>query len=187
MSWGIFKASILTYAINPQSINNSDVVAEMYAREYDSVVRRGVDFLNQTTIQRGNYSAMESIFKLAFKSGTLSSAPYDLVGALGRGVVLYWAGATMNQFPIPLIPAPGSIQNILVISNTVVNPGVWPTLPPTPPSNTPTLLIDSFILAATTHLSTISGIINTTSLYPSVPAPIPAPGVIPWSGYTIIG
>ena len=93
----------------------------------------------------------------------------------------------MNQFPIPLIPAPGSVQNILVISNTVVNPGVWPTLPPTPPNNTPTLLIDSFILAATIHLSTISGIINTTSLYPSVPAPIPAPGIIPWSGYTIIG
>jgi hypothetical protein len=187
MSWSVFKASILTYASNPQLIDDSDTIAEIYAREYDSAVKRGTDFLNQTSIQRGNYSAMESLFKLAFKGGTLSTGPYDLIGALGRGVVLYWTGATMNQFPIPLIPAPGSIQNISVITNTVVNPGVWPVLPPTPPNNTPTLFIDSFILAATTHLSTISGIINTTSLYPSVPSPIPAPGVIPWTGYSVVG
>jgi hypothetical protein len=187
MSWSIFKSNILIYASNPQLIDDSDTIAEIYAREYDSAVKRGRDSINQISIQRGNYSAMESLFKLAFKAGTLSTGPYDLLGALGRGITLYWSGATMNVFPIPLIPAPGSVQNIAVNTNTVINPGVWPTLPPTPPNNTPTLLIDSFILAATTHLSTISGIINTTSLYPSVPTPIPAPGVIPWTGYVVVG
>jgi hypothetical protein len=106
---------------------------------------------------------------------------------LGNGILLYWTGATMNQFPIPLIPAPGSVQNLSVITNTVINPGLWPTLPPTPPNNTPSLFVDLFVLAATTHLSTISGIINTTSLYPSAPTPIPAPGIIPWSGYVVVG
>jgi hypothetical protein len=187
MSWSIFKSNILRYASNPKLIENSDMVAEMYAREYDSAVKRGRDLLNQVSLQRGNYSAMESIFKISFKAGTLSTSPYDLISGLGNGILLYWAGAGMNQFPIPLIPAPGSVQNISVITNTVVNPGVWPKLPPTPPNNTPSLFVDFFVLAATTHLSTISGIINTTSLYPSLPTPIPAPGVILWSGYNIIG
>jgi hypothetical protein len=187
MSWSIFKSNILRYASNPKLIENSDMVAEMYAREYDSAIKRGRDVINQISIQRGNYSAMESLFKVAFKSGNLSTAPYNLIGALGNGILLYWTGATMNQFPIPLIPAPGSVQNLSVITNTVINAGVWPTLPPTPPTNTPSLFVDSFVLAATTHLSTISGIINTTSLYPSVPTPIPAPGVIPWSGYVVVG
>jgi hypothetical protein len=187
MSWSIFKSNILRYASNPKLIENSDMVAEMYAREYDSAIKRGRDVINQISIQRGNYSAMESLFKVAFKSGNLSTTPYNLIGALGNGILLYWTGATMNQFPIPLIPSPGSVQNLSVITNTVINPGVWPTLPPTPPNNTPSLFVDSFVLAATTHLSTISGIINTTSLYPSVPTPIPAPGVIPWSGYVVVG
>jgi hypothetical protein len=187
MSWSIFKSNILRYASNPKLIENSDMVAEMYAREYDSAIKRGRDVINQISIQRGNYSAMESLFKVAFKSGNLSTAPYNLIGALGNGILLYWTGATMNQFPIPLIPAPGSVQNLSVITNTVINPGLWPTLPPTPPNNTPSLFVDLFVLAATTHLSTISGIINTTSLYPSAPTPIPAPGIIPWSGYVVVG
>jgi len=52
----------------------------------------------------------------------------------------------------------------------------------TPNSNT-TLIIDDFITYATKHLSTVSGIINTVSLYP--PLQTPGPGVIIWSGYTV--
>ena len=52
-----------------------------------------------------------------------------------------------------------------------------------PPNNNTTLIIDDFINYATAHLSTVSGIINTISLYP--PAALPAPGVLPWTGYQI--
>lgn len=34
-------------------------------------------------------------------------------------------GAIMRNFPIPIIPAPGSIANVAVLSNVVLSPGVW--------------------------------------------------------------
>jgi hypothetical protein len=40
-------------------------------------------------------------------------------------------GAIMRNFPIPLIPAPGSTANVAVINNVVSSPGVWG--PPQPP------------------------------------------------------
>lgn len=36
------------------------------------------------------------------------------------------------------------------------------------------------------HLTTVSGIYNTISLYPSFPSPIPSPGIVPWTTYTIL-
>jgi hypothetical protein len=52
-----------------------------------------------------------------------------------------------------------------------------------PPNNNTTLIIDDFINYATAHLSTVTGIVNTISLYP--PLGTPAPGVLPWSGYQV--
>jgi hypothetical protein len=46
-------------------------------------------------------------------------------------------------------------------------------------------MVNMFVLAAIVHLFSIGGIIQTTSLYPSAPSPVPAPGVIPWTGYLI--
>ena len=51
------------------------------------------------------------------------------------------------------------------------------------PTNNTGLIIDDFINYANAHLSTISGIINTISLYP--PLQTPGPAVIMWSGYTV--
>jgi hypothetical protein len=51
------------------------------------------------------------------------------------------------------------------------------------PTNRTELIVDDFIQYATTHLTTVSGVINTISLYP--PLATPAPGVISWSGYTV--
>lgn len=51
------------------------------------------------------------------------------------------------------------------------------------PTNNTTLIIDDFINYATAHLSTVSGVVNTISLYP--PAATPGPGVVPWSGYQV--
>jgi GH24 family phage-related lysozyme (muramidase) len=51
------------------------------------------------------------------------------------------------------------------------------------PTNNTSLIIDEFIQYATTHLQTVSGVINTISLYP--PIPTPGPGVVNWTGYTV--
>ena len=52
-----------------------------------------------------------------------------------------------------------------------------------PPNNNTTLIVDDFINYATAHLSTVSGIVNTLSLYP--PAATAAPGVLLWTGYQV--
>lgn len=52
-----------------------------------------------------------------------------------------------------------------------------------PPTNNPGLIIDNFILYATSHLSSVSGIVNTVSLYP--PIGTPGPGIVQWSGYSV--
>jgi hypothetical protein len=51
------------------------------------------------------------------------------------------------------------------------------------PNNNSEIIVDDFILYATTHLNTISGIANTISLYP--PIGTPAPGVVLWSEYFV--
>jgi GH24 family phage-related lysozyme (muramidase) len=51
------------------------------------------------------------------------------------------------------------------------------------PTNFFELIIDEFIQYATSHLRTVSGVINTLSLYP--PIPTPSAGIVPWFGYTV--
>jgi GH24 family phage-related lysozyme (muramidase) len=51
------------------------------------------------------------------------------------------------------------------------------------PTDNTSLIVDEFIQHATTHLLSVSGIVNTLSLYP--PIPTPSPGIVNWTGYTI--
>jgi putative chitinase len=52
-----------------------------------------------------------------------------------------------------------------------------------PPTKNSAIIVDDFISYATLHLSTVSGIINTVSLYP--PLGTPGPGVIMWTSYMV--
>ena len=188
MSWSLFKRNILRKT-NPNtnpSLNINEV-ATIWANEYDAVVKRGKDFINMESVQKGNKDLTKALFQIALLKG-LATPPgvnFSLVNEFGNGVKAYWMGAQMNPFPIPLIPAPGTIQNIAVNSNIALNPGTWPLYPPLKPAKKQVIMVNMFILAATVHLFSVSGIIQTTSLYPAVPSPIPSPGVIPWTGYLI--
>ena len=51
------------------------------------------------------------------------------------------------------------------------------------PTDNTGVIVDEFIRYATQHLTTITGIITTTSLYP--PLGTPGPGIINWTGYTV--
>jgi hypothetical protein len=134
MSWQTFKDNILQLSNNPESINDIDLVAKTYATEYDAAIKRGKDSLHQISLQKGNVEAMTQLFKAALLKGQTSTAPFDLVGEMGKGVIAYWSGATMNNFPTPLIPATGATSNVSVVSNIVVNPGQW-----TPPISAPSI------------------------------------------------
>jgi hypothetical protein len=186
MSWSTFKSNILDKANSPDSIDSIDFVANLWATEYDKAIKAGKDLLHMVPLQTGNVSVMENLFKLALSQGKASNSPaFSLVTEFGKGVQAYWAGAIMKNFPIPTIPAPGSVQNVAVISNLVTSPGVWTPQPPISPNDNTALIVDQFILAATIHLTTVAGVVQTTSLYPAVPSPLPAPGILPWTGYLV--
>ena len=188
MSWSLFKRNILrkTNPNNNPSLNINEV-ATIWSDEYDAVVKRGKDFLNMESVQKGNKELAKALFQIALLKGlaTPPGVDFSLVNEFGNGVKAYWVGAQMNPFPIPLIPAPGTIQNIAVNSNIALNPGTWPMYPPLKPASKQVIMVNMFILAATVHLFSVGGIIQTTSLYPSAPSPIPSPGVISWTGYLI--
>lgn len=188
MSWSLFKRNILrkTNPVNNPTLNVNEV-ATIWAEEYEAVVKRGRDFINLEVIQTGNFEIMRNLFRAALLKAltTPPGTPFSLVNEFGNGVKAYWAGAQMRPFPIPIIPAPGSIQNLQVNSNVVTNVGVWPIYPPIKPASKQIIMVNMFVLAAIVHLFSIGGIIQTTSLYPSAPSPVPAPGVIPWTGYLI--
>jgi hypothetical protein len=140
MSWEIFKNNILAKANNPESIKDIDTVAKLYATEYDACMKRGGDTINRVALKKGNTEIMEQLFKAALQKGLSSTTPYDLVGEMGKGVLAYWQGAILNEFPFPLIPSPGAISNIGVTSNIVTTPGTWTpaiTIPATPSASPP--------------------------------------------------
>lgn len=185
MSWNTFKQNVKRVADKPENIENIDVIADLYTNEYDNAIRRGKDLLHSVSVQQTNVQGMRQILKSSLTIGRSSNSPaFNLITEFGKGVIIYWTGATLKNFPIPTIPAPGSISNISVISNLVTSPGVWPPSPPIPPQNTTSAFLDVFISIATAHLQTVSGIVNTTSLYPGTP-PVPGPGVLPWIGYVV--
>jgi hypothetical protein len=183
MSWQIFKNNILSVASSPQSIQSIEQIADLYATEYDNAIKRGTETINKIPLVKGNTDIMKQLFRVAFLAGQSSIVPYDLVGSMGPGILAYWQGGELAKAPIPIIPAVGSIINIGITSANCTNPGQWAPQTPIPPNSDPSLLIDLFILAATAHLQTISGIINTVSLYP--PLATPAPGILTWSGYFV--
>ena len=125
MSWEIFKQNILRVSDTPESVNSTDMIADLYAKEYDAAIKRGFDTTHKVTLKKGNFELMRKLFKLALERGLTSTEEYDLVGAMGDGVLAYWAGAVMNEIPVPTIPATGATSNIAVTSNLVVSNGVW--------------------------------------------------------------
>lgn len=183
MSWDTFKKNILRLSDNPNSIPNIDKVAKAYATEYDACIKRGGDSINGISVKQGNVQTMELFFKVALSKGLIQTVGYDIVGEMGQGVIAYWSGAVLEKYPVPIFPALGSTLNVNIESAVVLVPGVWK--PPLfiPPSLLTKNVIDLFILYAQTHLLTVSGIINTTSLYP--PLLTPGPGVINWVGYSV--
>ena len=51
------------------------------------------------------------------------------------------------------------------------------------PNNNSEILINDFIQYAISHLNTVSGVVNTISLYP--PIGTPGPGIVVWTGYFV--
>jgi hypothetical protein len=184
MSWQSFKDELKSYLDTPSSAKDIPQFAKVFTNAYDNTIKQGGDLINKISIQKGNKDLLEVFTTQALITGlTDTSGNFNLLNELGKGVIMYWTGATLNNYPIPPIPAPGSTTNVGITQNIVVNPGQWPNTPPLLPNTNSEIFLNSFVLSASTHLFQISGIITTISLYPPVGSP--APGFINWNGYII--
>lgn len=186
MSWGIFKQEMQVKMKNPNWDNVSDF-ADFFTKKYDECMKRGFDSVTSNTVVKGNTDLMRTTINYALQLGNQSKTEIfynQSISLLGKGTIAYWTGAELGKV-VPIIPAPGTILNIGVVSNTCTNPGLWPETPiPVLPSTSTNPYLDTFIILATIHLQTVSGFCNTISQYPPL-API-GPAILPWSGFSVI-
>jgi len=187
MSWKLFKVNMLLYMNNPLGIVTPVQFATKLATEYDSCMRRGGQLIGKESVLAGNLPLMLSLVTVAQAKAITKTQPakHDFLSDIGSAVKGYWTGATLQPFPIYPIPAPGSIQNIIINAGMVTNPGTWPKVPFEIPTKSCLTFIEAFVMFAKIHLFTLQGMFMTTSLYPSVPSPVPAPGVANWQAYMI--
>jgi hypothetical protein len=185
MSWVIFKQELKAKMFN-SSFKSTNEFADFFTQKYDQCMKRGLDLTTQNTVIKGNTELMRVAILSALENGKNSKTTVfynQSIALLGKGAVAYWTGAELGKIP-PLIPAPGTILNLAVVSNTATNPGTWPTVPfPVLPSTSNDPYLDAFILQATIHLQTVSGFCNTISQYP--PPATPGPAILPWVGFNV--
>jgi len=187
MSWKLFKVNMLLYMNNPLAISGFPLFGAKLALEYDLCMRRGGQLINKNPVQTGNVPLFSQLMNVAHTTALTKTQPgqHAFLKDVGNAVKGYWTGATLLPFPTPIIPAPGSAQNIIANSAMVTSPGTWPNVPFEIPTDSSLVFLDMMVLFMQIHLLSIKGMYMTTSLYPSAPSPIPGPGVVQFTGYSI--
>jgi hypothetical protein len=172
---------------NPLGVVAYPQYAAKLAMEYDMCMRRGGQLIHKNPVAAGNLPLFITMMTVAHTMALTKGVPaqHAFLKDVGNAVKGYWTGATLLPFPTPLIPAPGSVQNILANSAMVTSPGTWPNVPFEIPTDSCLAFLDMMVLFMQIHLFSLKGMYMTTSLYPSAPAPIPGPGVLNWIGYSI--
>jgi hypothetical protein len=184
-AWSSFKQTLKLQMESFSYGNDSSAFAKAFTQAYDTAIKQGGDTLNQIPLLVGNTTAMEQTLAACLLEIQLSSNK-TLLDIIGRAIIAYWSGQSLLQGPPPIIPAIGTISNITNNQSIVLNagtPGDW-TVIPVPPSKSSDQFLNSFVTSAKLHLSTVSGFFIVTAQYPP-PAP-PAPGIVNWSGYTVL-
>jgi hypothetical protein len=189
MSWNNFKSIMNSYMSNPNGVKSKEDFAKQFTQSYNSAILTGTIITKgfggaPFPIQKGNTELMEKLVVLACSIALTKKERHTFIKDLGKAVVGYWTGATLQLIP-PLIPAPGSFQNIASVVAQVSNPGTWPESPPEFPTDAASKFLDTFITYATIHLTTIQATVVTTSLYPGFPLFPPSPGLIVLTGYQL--
>ena len=185
MSFAIFKQSMLSYMENQNGIKAYPEFAKKITSEYDMCIRRGLQTVNNIPIQTPNIALMQTLVTLACSiSLTKLDGKHTFADDIGKGVLGYWTGATLVVGIPPIIPAPGSMLNVSTTAAIVTSPGTWSPVGPLTPTDDSGQFLDKLITSMVSHLPTIQGLYMTMSLYPAAP-PFIAPGVLPWTGFTV--
>jgi hypothetical protein len=166
-----------------KNLNENFWFAQSLAEEYDKVVRGGFTLFPAygVPVGFGNKAAMQArlVSLLAY---TKQNKDGDLLRDIGPAVQAYWVGAQLSTTATPKIPCIGALANINTVNGFNFNPGVWTPLSVPPMDNVSPWLLN-FILSASVHLLTVTGLVTCACTYPP-PAP-PAPGYLPYQGYFI--
>lgn len=174
------------YMNRPEGIDSYNDFAKKLTDEYDMAVRRGFQTINNIPIQTPNKALMLSLVTLACsKALSVKEGQHTFIDDIGKGCIGYWTGSTIMTGIPPIIPATGAIQNITSTSAFTLNPGSWTPVGPLIPTTDINMFLDRLIMAMQMHLTTISGLYITISLYPGFPLIPPAPGILTWTGFTI--
>ena len=186
MSFVIFKQNMLSYMSNQRGINSHQDFAKTFVLEYDGAIRRGYQIVNKVSVLKTNTELMETLLNLSLLVALQKQKGlHDIINQFGNAITGYWIGTTLNNYPVPIIPATGAFQNIQTTSASVTKPGEFPDMKQQYPTDNIEIFLDMLILAMKTHLFTIEGVYNTISLYPGFPAVPPAPGILQWTGYEV--
>ena len=184
-AWTGFKQTLKLQMESLVYGNDINGFARAFAQAYDTAIKQGGDTINQIPLLVGNTAAMETILAASLLEVQFSKNK-TLLDVVGRSVIAYWAGQSLLQGIPPIIPAVGALANITNVQSVVLNAGTiadWKVVPVIP-SKSADQFLNSFVISANIHLQSISGIFIVTAQYPP-PAP-PAPGIVNWSGYTVL-
>ena len=186
MSFPVFKQNMLLFMQNQEAISSYGDFAKKLTIEYDMTIRRGFQTVNNVPVLKSNTELVETMVNLACSSELQKkSGTSDIINKIGKAIVSYWTGCTLNNFPTPIVPATGAVQNISTTSALVLNPGQFPNITPVTPTLDSGLFLDMLIAGMQIHLTTLSGVYNTISIYPGAPTPPPAPGIVTWNTFTV--
>lgn len=186
MSLQLFKTNMLRYMQNQDGIDSFGDFANKFVTEYDLMIKRGFQTVNNIPMEKGNTSAMESLVKIACQTSlAVQQGNHTFIDDLGKAILMYWTGGTLVKGIPPVIPAIGAIANISTTSATVTNPGTWSPIGPTSPTDDSNQFLGTLLAGIQSHLPTIQFLYNTISIYPFVPPTPPAPGVLQSTGFTV--
>ena len=191
MSWEVFKKIMKPYMDNPNVVKSKEDFAKQFTLAYDTAIKLG----SVTTrgfggaplpVAKGNTEVMEKLIISACAIALTKSetGKHSWMSDIGNAVLGYWSGATLVQIPPQILPL-GSFQNISLTSGLVTNPGKWSGTRPEQPVDTSEKFLDTFIIYAQNHLTSIEFSASTISLYFGFPLIPPLPGYVPLNGYTL--
>ena len=181
--YAIFKINMYLFMKFYSADRTKEDFAKKLTQEYDNLIKRGGELLSKVPVAKGNTQLMETLLNLALLRQSLTTEDIIMDG-IGEAIQGYWVGTTLQNTPVPPVPAPGSFQNQSLNNSFVTNIGEW-TPGKTTPSTSPLPFINQLVQKIQMHLLTVQGQHLTTSLYPGFPQTPPAPGVLPWAGYMI--
>lgn len=185
MAFALFKQSMLSYMQNQDGIKDFKDFAKKITSEYDQCIQRGTQTSNFVPIQKGNTKLMESLVTIACMTALgKQSGLHTFADDIGKGVIGYWTGATLQLIP-PAIPATTSIINVQSLAAFSTSPGTWTPVGPNPPTDDSGMFLDILIAGMQTHIVTPQFTYTTISLYPGPTGPVSLPGAVLGAGFTI--